>query len=118
MKPLADHLSDQFLDEELASALRHLPPHERRELRRSAFTEWADERGNERTVPLSVRVPLTLALRLDIERGTLKRRLGRRRLTRSEAIRILLTDALALGNATQEAELGEEPIAVPEQRAA
>lgn len=111
-------LSDQFLDGELAAALRHLPPHERRDLRRDAFIEWADERGHEPTVTLSVRVPVSLAVRLDIERGQLKRRLRRRRLSRSELIRLLLVERLSLGSETEPAVLGAQPIEIPEPLAA
>lgn len=118
MRVSADVLSDQFLDGELAAALRHLPPHERRQLRREAFTEWTDERGHEPTVTLSVRVPVTLAIRLDIERGQIKRRLRRRRLSRSEALRLLLVERLTLESETEPAVLGAQPAEIPDQRAA
>ena len=111
-------LSDQFLDEELAAALRYLPPHERRVLHRSAMAEWADERGHERTVMISVRVPVSLAVRVHVERGRLKRRLGRRRLNFSDAVRLLLCDALATQTETEAVVSEAEPVEVPQQRAA
>lgn len=118
MRPSADLLSDHFLDAALASALRHLPPHERRALRAEAFIDWTDDRGHEPTVTLSVRVPVSFAVRIDIERGALKRKLGRRRLSRSEAIRALLCAALAEHAEPEALIVGAEPFEVPEQAAA
>lgn len=118
MKPLGNHLSDRFLDEELGDALCCLPPHERRLLRRYALTDWADERGHERTVSVSVRIPISVALRLDIERGALKRRLGQRRLSRSDVIRLLLGDALAEQAEPEAVIVPAQPALVPEKDAA
>lgn len=118
MRLSKDVLSDQFLDAALAAALRCLPPHERRDLRRDAFIEWADEQGHEPTVTLSVRVPVSLAVRLDIERGALKRKLRRHRLSRSEAIRMLLCGALAEHAEPEALIVGAQPAEVPDQAAA
>jgi hypothetical protein len=90
MRTLFAPLSDEFLDGPIGDALRYLPPHERSELRQLAFEAHADERGHEPTVMLSVGVPLSLAIRLDIERANVKRALRRRRATRSDTVRFLL----------------------------
>lgn len=95
MQSPRDLLGDAFLSDCLPVLLRWLPPHERRELRALAMTEHADEKGHERTVMISVRVPLSLAIRLDIERATTKRALRRRRATRSDTVRHLIEQQLA-----------------------
>lgn len=95
MKSSHNLLGDSFLCRCLPVFLRWFPPHERRELRALAMTEHADELGNEPTVRISLRVPVSLAIRLDIERGNLKRQLRRRRVSRSEVARRLLSVALA-----------------------
>lgn len=95
MKPRYPALSDAFLDGPLDHALRYLPPHERRDFLRLATEDHADERNQEPTVTLAVRVPISLAVRLDIERANVKRALRRRRATRSDTVRFLLEQQLA-----------------------
>ena len=95
MKPRYPALSDAFLDGPLDHALRYLPPHERRDFLRLATEDHADERNQEPTVTLAVRVPISLAVRLDIERANVKRALRRRRATRSDTVRYLLEQQLA-----------------------
>lgn len=95
MQSPRDLLGESFLSHCLPVLLRWLPPHERRELRALAMTEHADEKGHEPTVMISVRVPLSLAIRLDLERATIKRALRRRRATRSDTVRHLIEEQLA-----------------------
>lgn len=95
MRTLFDPLSDRFRDGALTHALRYLPPHERSELWRLANEDHADGRDHEPTVTISVRVPVSLAIRLDIERANVKRALRRRRATRSDTVRFLLERQLA-----------------------
>jgi hypothetical protein len=75
--------------------LRYLPPHERKELCQLACEEQADDRGHEPTFKLSVRVPVSLLIRIDIERANVKRALRRRRATRSDTVRYLIEQELA-----------------------
>ncbi len=84
-----------FRDGPLADALRYLPPHERPELWRMAWEQHADDRGHEPTFTLSVRIPVSLLIRLDIERANVKRALRRRRATRSDTVRYLIEQKLA-----------------------
>jgi hypothetical protein len=60
-----------------------------------AWEQHADDRGHEDTVMLSVRIPISLLIRLDIERANVKRALRRRRATRSDTVRYLLERHLA-----------------------
>ena len=95
MRPTFDACPIRFLDEKMHPALRYLPPHEREDLHRLACEDHADERGHEPTVRISVRVPISLAVRLDIERANTKRALRRRRATRSDTVRYLIERQLA-----------------------
>lgn len=107
MKPRYPALSDAFLDGPLDHALRFLPPHERRDFLRLATEDHADDRSEEPTVTLSVRVPISLAVRIDIERANVKRALRQRRATRSDTVRFLLEQQLA--------ELDRQAVSVPAQ---
>lgn len=96
MKPRYQTLNDSFLDGPLGHCLRYLPPQERPELSYFAHCDHADEPGgDERTFKISVRVPISLLIRLDIERATTKRALRRRRATRSDTVRHLIEEQLA-----------------------
>jgi hypothetical protein len=95
MKPGYPALSDQFLDGPLGHALRYLAPSERDALRQLVFEDYADARGHEPSVKLSIRLPASLALRLELERANVKRALRRRRATRSDTLRYLLEQQLA-----------------------
>lgn len=96
MKPKYQTLNDAFRDGPIADCLRYLAPTERRALSREAFCDYADEdTGHEPTVKISVRIPVSLAIRLDLERANVKRALRRRRATRSDAVRHLIEEHLA-----------------------
>lgn len=95
MKPRYPALSDAFLDGPLDHALRYLAPSERCELQRLAWEDHADAQGQEPTVSITVRVPTSLAVRIDIERANVKRALRQRRATRSDTVRFLLEQQLA-----------------------
>lgn len=95
MRPIFDPLPDGFRDGPMAHALRYLPPHERPELWRLAWEDQADAHGHEPTFTLSVRIPVSLLIRLDIERANVKRALRRRRATRSDTVRYLIEQQVA-----------------------
>lgn len=118
MKPRYPALNDAFLDGALDHALRYLAPHERRDFLRLATEDHADDCNQEPTVTLSVRVPISLAVRLDIERANVKRALRRRRATRSDAVRFLLEQQLAELDREAAAPPAQHPTAAdPEARA-
>lgn len=95
MRPFFDHLPEAFIDGPIVRALRYLPPPLRPDLYRMAQQNYADADGNEPTVMISVRVPVSLAVRLDIEKASVKRALHTRRATRSTVVRYLLGAFLA-----------------------
>ncbi len=65
-----------------------------------AWEQHADDLGHEPTVTLSVRVPMSLLIRLDIERANIRRKLHRRRATRSDVARYLMSAQLAAQDQT------------------
>lgn len=96
MKPKYQTLNDAFRDGPIAACLRYLAPTERFALGREAFCDYDDEdTGHEPTVKISVRIPVSLAIRLDLERANVKRALRRRRATRSDTVRHLIEQHLA-----------------------
>lgn len=96
MKPKYQTLNNAFRDGPIADCLRYLAPTERFSLGREAFCDYADEdTGHEPTVKISVRIPVSLAIRLDLERANVKRALRRRRATRSDTVRHLIEQHLA-----------------------
>ena len=118
MKPRYPALNNEFLDGRLDDALRYLPPHERRDFLRLATEDHADDRSEEPTVTLSVRVPISLAVRIDIERANVKRALRQRRATRSDTVRYLLEQQLAAWDWEAAGAPAQQPTAAdPEARA-
>lgn len=96
MKPKYQTLNNAFRGGPIADCLRYLAPTERFALGREAFCDYTDEdTGHEPTVKISVRIPVSLAIRLDLERANVKRALRRRRATRSDTVRHLIEQHLA-----------------------
>lgn len=122
MIPKYQALNDNFRDGPISDCLRYLAPTERSALQSAAFCDYDDEdTGHEPTVKISLRIPISLAIRLDLERANVKRALRRRRATQSDTVRYLIEqhlteqDKRAAVDATYCADLAKE--IVPDNRA-
>lgn len=93
-------------------SMRWLAPHERREMRQLLACEYTDERGMERTHPVTVRLPISLLLRLHVERAHIRRRRRvRTGVTMSDALRIALSSYFLAQ--TEQASAAEVPESAP-----